>query len=392
MTVENPRCYFDITIGSLPKGRIVMEIFQDKVPKTAENFLELCRGSRTSPSGAALQYKGSTFHRIIKGFMCQGGDFTNHNGTGGESIYGSKFDDENFLLKHDRPGLLSMANSGPNTNGSQFFITTVPTPHLDSKHVVFGKVLKGMNVVRAMEHTETGPNDKPVLAVEIANCGVLNAGEDDGVIVPTDGDDLPDYLEDFEMEIEKNEEKFLEIGEKLKSIGNTYLKKALVSKDSNEFALAQAKYLKAIRYIEAVDATPQDSESLTFEFKKTFFGLKISCLSNHALASINLQEYDAAQKSASRILDVATTLAEHTKSNPSEPLEVSDKDKGKAYFRVGLCLLHKNDYNGAIQNFTEALKIIPGDGAIVKSLNEAKAAVKKEQLREKAMYKKMFAS
>jgi peptidylprolyl isomerase len=173
MSSSNPRVFFDISIGGTPAGRLSFELFADAVPKTAENFRALCTGEKgMGNSGKALSYKGSSFHRIIPDFMCQGGDFTAGNGTGGESIYGLKFADENFNLKHDKPGLLSMANAGPNTNGSQFFITTAVTPWLDGKHVVFGQLLEGLEVLQAME--ACGSNSgRPSAAVVIADCGAL---------------------------------------------------------------------------------------------------------------------------------------------------------------------------------------------------------------------------
>jgi peptidyl-prolyl isomerase D len=162
MADSRSRVWFDITIGGAPTGRVVFELYNDVVPKTADNFRSLCTGEKgVGQAGKPLHYKGSSFHRVIKSFMIQGGDFTAGNGTGGESIYGEKFEDENFELKHEKPFLLSMANAGPGTNGSQFFVTTVPTPHLDGKHVVFGEVISGKSVVRQVENAPVGDQDKP---------------------------------------------------------------------------------------------------------------------------------------------------------------------------------------------------------------------------------------
>eukprot|EP00257_Ricinus_communis_P017421 XP_015575854.1 peptidyl-prolyl cis-trans isomerase CYP63 isoform X2 [Ricinus communis] len=169
---KNPLVYFDVSIDGDPVERIVIELFADVAPKTAENFRALCTGEMGigKTTGKPLHYKGSFFHRIIKGFMAQGGDFSKGNGTGGESIYGGKFSDENFILKHDGAGFLSMANSGPNTNGSQFFITFKRQPQLDRKHVVFGKVIKGIEVVKRIEQLGTA-DGKPVHPVKIVDCG-----------------------------------------------------------------------------------------------------------------------------------------------------------------------------------------------------------------------------
>ncbi|KAI9866616.1 MAG: Peptidyl-prolyl cis-trans isomerase H [Trichoglossum hirsutum] len=170
---SNPVVFFDVTLGGEPLGRVKMELFADVTPKTAENFRQFCTGETKNAQGRPQGYKGCKFHRVIKDFMVQGGDFLHGDGTGSATIYGTRsFADENFVKKHDAPGLLSMANSGPDTNGCQFFITTVATPFLNNKHVVFGKVIDGMDVVRKIENARTN-REKPTQDIVIGQCGEM---------------------------------------------------------------------------------------------------------------------------------------------------------------------------------------------------------------------------
>ncbi|XP_043982519.1 peptidyl-prolyl cis-trans isomerase D isoform X2 [Gambusia affinis] len=239
---ENPRVFFDVDIDGEKAGRIVLELFADVTPKTAENFRALCTGEKGvgKSTGKPLHFKGCPFHRIIKKFMIQGGDFSNHNGTGGESIYGEKFEDENFHYKHDKVGLLSMANAGVNTNGSQFFITTVPTPHLDGKHVVFGQVLKGIGVVKMLESVET-TEDTPIKPCIIADCGEHKDGDSWGAALDDGtGDAHPDFPEDSDIDF-KDLDKVVSTAEDVKNIGNVMFK-------NQDWRTAVRKYKKALSY------------------------------------------------------------------------------------------------------------------------------------------------
>ncbi|KAL8756880.1 MAG: hypothetical protein Q9199_002639 [Rusavskia elegans] len=362
---DRSRVYFDIEIGQKKEGRVTFELYDDIVPKTAENFRALCTGEKgTGKSGKPLSYKGSIFHRVIKGFMIQGGDFTTGNGTGGESIYGEKFEDENFKLKHDKPLLLSMANAGPGTNGSQFFVTTVSTPHLDGKHVVFGEVLDGKGIIRKIENMKT-QNDKPQTDVTIADCGQLSG---DKAATPkktpdSTGDPYEDFPEDQGKDIKAPET--CKIANELKDFGN----KAFKAGDLN---LALDKYQKGLRYLNEDPEVEKDDPP---ELPKQLSAIRFTLHSNSALLQNKLKAYEEALKSA---------------TNALEQKDVANADRAKALYRKGMAGQGMKDDEQAIRDFEEALKLAPGDAAITKELTAAKKKLAEQSQKEKAAYKKFF--
>lgn len=361
---ERPKVFFDISLGGRPIGRIVMELYSDLVPKTAENFRALCSGEKgLGRAGKPLHYKGSIFHRVIKQFMIQGGDFTRGDGTGGESIYGQKFDDEGFPVKHDKPFLLSMANSGPNTNGSQFFITTVPTPHLDDKHVVFGEVLSGKPIVRQIENVTTLSGDMPAKEVLITNSGELNGQESSDPRIPdSTGDPYEDFPEDATEKLDA--QAILKVALDCKEFGNKAFK-------DNKLALAVDKYQKGLRYLNE-DPSLEGQPDTT---KAELLAIRFSLNSNAALMNIKLETWDEAVRYASSAIDVKN---------------VKDADRAKAFYRRGIAHRSRKDEDLAIRDLEMAAKLAPGDPLVTRDLNALKVKAAARAAQEKAAYKKFF--
>ncbi|XP_048336748.2 peptidyl-prolyl cis-trans isomerase CYP40 [Ziziphus jujuba] len=357
-----PRCYLDISIGEELEGRIVVELYNDVVPKTAENFRALCTGEMgVAPNtGVPLHYKGVRFHRVIKGFMVQGGDISAGDGTGGESIYGLKFEDENFELKHERKGMLSMANSGPDTNGSQFFITTTRTSHLDGKHVVFGKVVKGMGVVRSMEHVTIGENDCPTVDVNIVDCGEIPEGADDGISnFFKDGDAYPDWpadLNDSPSELAW----WMTAVDSIKAFGNDNYKK-------EDYKMALRKYRKALRYLDICWEKDGIDEEKSSCLRKT----KSQIFTNSSACKLKLGDLKGA------LLDTDFAMR--------------DGDNNvKALFRQGQAYMQLNDIDAAVESFKKALDLEPNDAGIKKELAAAKKKIANRRDQERKAYSKMF--
>lgn len=403
----NPIVYLDIDSPSVPtsstrKGanRIVLELYADSVPKTAENFRALATGEkgRSADGEHALHFKGSTFHRVIPQFMIQGGDFTRGDGTGGLSIYGEKFEDENLDGKHDRPFLLSMANAGPNTNGSQFFITTVPTAHLDGKHVVFGRVLAGKSVVRRIEGTATGEQDRPVHSVTIADCGEIPDGSTDYGIGP---DETGDLYEDFPQDCEgtgldvDDPDVAFKVASELRGMGNQLFIKG-------QFGLALEKYQKALRYLLNNPELPE-SHAKKEPFATEYVNLRTPLQLNGALCAVKVAQAAQATQEKGSQSKQALGMAVEAEKLTSQAIERLEKHKdwndlsadvkanlAKAYFRRALARIVKRDEDQAVNDLDSALRYAPGDAAIVKEKQNLEALKKQRLAKQKAAYSKFF--
>ncbi|THH19555.1 hypothetical protein EW146_g1631 [Bondarzewia mesenterica] len=368
---QRPITYFDISIGDRALGRVIFSLYSDLVPKTAENFRALCTGEKGAGKlGKPLCYKGSGFHRVIKKFMIQGGDFTAGNGTGGESIYGEKFEDEAFSMKHDKPFLLSMANAGKDTNGSQFFITTVPTPHLDGKHVVFGEVIRGKSILRQIENHPTASGDVPTVPITITDCGVLFP-DDPSLSEPvtSDGDRYEDFPDDDDNDVQ-NPEVALRIARELREFGSALWKKG-------EAASALAKWQKAVRYLDVHPVLPDDASQ---ETKDAYAALLVPLLLNSALAALKASGSPTAN---AQDVVAATTRALN--------LTLSDADRAKALYRRGIALGILKEDDEAETVLTEASALAKDDAAIAAELERVRQRKKEKKNKEKKAYKKMFA-
>ncbi|RZC54845.1 hypothetical protein C5167_013699 [Papaver somniferum] len=394
----NPRCFLDITIGGELEGRIVIEVYSDVVPKTAENFRVLCTGEKgIGPNtGVPLHFKGNCFHRVVKGFMIQGGDISARNGTGGESIYGVKFEDENFELKHERKGMLSMANSGPDTNGSQFFITTTRTSHLDGKHVVFGKVIKGMGVVRSIEHVTTTVGDAPDLEILIADCGEIPEGVDDGTSnFFNDGDTYPDWPADLE---EKSGEItwWMDAVSAVKGFGNEHYKK-------QDYKMALRKYRKALRYLDICwekDDIDEEKSSSLRKSKSQIFTNSSACKLKLGDLKGALLDTDFAMRDGEDNVKALFRQGRVVETIDDLIVNIIDilrlncgwyvKQYVKGHIKCSRAYMALKDVDAAVESFKKALELEPSDAGIKKELAVAKKKIADRRDLEKKAYSKMF--
>ncbi|KAK2584640.1 hypothetical protein KPH14_006988 [Odynerus spinipes] len=346
-------------------GRIVIELFKDVLPRTAENFRALCTGEKgNGVNNKKLHYKGSIFHKVVPQFMIQGGDIINFDGTGGESIYGTHFDDESFQISHSRGGLLSMVNEGqPNTNSSQFIITTVPCTHLDNTNVAFGKIIRGMGVVTEINSVPT-VKDVPAERISIINCGELKKGESWN-LEENDGteDVYTPWPEDWDYtsNTDKLTYKYLSgVIKKIKDSGNSYFSK-------KNYVDAGRKYKKALRYYEWMTKLKDVPDTLD----DSMMDLKMTTLLNLAAVQLKKKDYRSTIKLCNEVLEI-------------------DGANSKALFRRGQAHFGLNDYDSSMTDLKQALVECPNNKDILQEIEKVKKVINSYLAVEKATCQRMF--
>ncbi|KAG5358578.1 Peptidyl-prolyl cis-trans isomerase D [Yarrowia sp. B02] len=378
--------YMDFEVAGEPVGRVVFELFDD-TPLSSANFRALCTGSHTPDHDQVpLHYKGSSVHRIVRNFAIQGGDIVYGDGTGGTSIYGESFDDENFVHNHAEPFVLSMANGGPNTNKSQFFVTLKGSPHLDGKHVAFGRVVAGKSVLRLLEELDTEA-DAPVLPVKIADCGEL--ARDPKLLLPfigsQDGLTADKYEEhpDDNFNLGKGEGELnlddaaqaLQVTQEIKTYATEVYKMAAEAESEEERALvlkvALQKYRKALRYVFELSPDPDSAKQAYDEFQK----VKLALHQNTGLVAIQLKKWQQA-------INSTTSALEMENAGP--------RDKAKALSRRAQAFQGLKKQEKAVADLEEAHRLLPSDPQISKSLAAVQQATEQKEKKQKAQYAKFF--
>uniref|UniRef100_A0A182YQE0 Uncharacterized protein n=1 Tax=Anopheles stephensi TaxID=30069 RepID=A0A182YQE0_ANOST len=367
---SNPLVYLDVKVGQESVGRIVIELRADVVPKTAENFRLLCTGERgvASGTGTRLHYKGTPFHRVKSLFMSQGGDIVHFNGTGGESVYGETFEDENFNLLHE-DGAVSMANLGkPNTNNSQFFITSGECPHLNGTNVVVGYVIRGGSIIGEMERHSTDDGD-PIVPIVIEDCGQiapgadwrLNDDDDEFDTLPPFPDDWNRFYDEFAVD------EMLQYLNAIRSVGNRYFK-------ANQFVQANRRYKKAERYYnfftnQLNKQSPRREGGSGRRAVLTEFQL-LNCL-NQAVVQLRLKDFTSVVYACDSALAI-------------------DPDNTKALYRRGMAQNELRNYEQALEDLRRALKRIPDDRLIQNEYERTRKNLQEYTNQQRKAFAKMF--
>ncbi|XP_075162303.1 cyclophilin 40 [Haematobia irritans] len=367
----NPIVFLDISIDNEFAGRMIIELRKDVVPKTAENFRALCTGEKgIGKLGKPLHYKGIHFHKITRVYVAQSGDVVNNDGTGGESIYGPVFEDENFTLEHSDEGVVSMANFGqPNTNSSQFFITSMACDNLNGQNVVVGKVLRGLGIMGEMDQN-TSDDGVPTTEIVIVDCGEIQPGQDWGIKDQDETNEcLPPYPQDWEDKFKEfTSDELVEILTKIRNAGNYFFAK-------QQYYKARQKYRKANRYYNMLHKRYEWQElqhlKCSDEDLKKLDSFSVLNNLNMAAVEIKLNNYTNALYSCREALRL-------------------DPKCGKAHYRLGQSQIALKNYEDAIINLKKAHDLIPDNNQILSELNRAKQLLINYNKTQMANLKKLF--